>query len=46
METLSQKRHQKALESRMAELEEAIALFSKPKVLVECSPDPPASDSQ
>ena len=32
---MSQKRHKASLEQRLAEVEEAIAVFSKPKVLVE-----------
>ncbi|KAK9805983.1 hypothetical protein WJX73_010850 [Symbiochloris irregularis] len=39
VETLAQKRHQRSLEERMAELEEALALFSKPTVLVPCEPE-------
>lgn len=33
--TMAQKRHKAALEQRVEELEEAITIFSKPKVLVE-----------
>ena len=33
--TIAQKRHKAALEQRFEEVEEAIGVFSKPKVLVE-----------
>lgn len=34
-ETVSQRRHVEQLEARLAELEEAFRVFSRPKVLVE-----------